>query len=409
MSIEQNIVRNRKVMERAMNTWENDDGTSAKKMRESFKRTFGFEMDDQVNFPVLDGDFNFAKAHRKMIESGKFQETETLSSKIYLTRAGIQNIANNAYILADTSFEKWVTVTQSKKKEELYAPIQGLQFPGEVPAGGLYPELSFDGLNTKIENKKYGSMFSFELELGEDDQTSQIYQMSRTLGEYMKILWEVLVQMKLASASATMTYGNLTSPSSETAPSYESYWPWATSAQLFKGGGWNALATSVVVSQSNLQSGFQQLMSQKNLLGLQMGINANMVLSTPANFFDLSAIANSTYWATNLYNSSGPGAASAVGGPMVGNILKGMFEPVFSPWMVSNSAVVDPTKKMWYILDSSKPFFILQVREPTTVINENPASGQSFERDVVRFKARQRGNADFIDPRFIYQGNNGSV
>jgi hypothetical protein len=36
-------------------------------------------------------------------------------------------------------------------------------------------------------------------------------------------------------------------------------------------------------------------------------------------------------------------------------------------------------------------------------------SGASFEYDVLRFKARMRGNADFIDSRFAWQGNNGSV
>jgi hypothetical protein len=52
---------------------------------------------------------------------------------------------------------------------------------------------------------------------------------------------------------------------------------------------------------------------------------------------------------------------------------------------------------------------IVQMRTATEVINEAVNSGESFERDLVRFKARSRFNSEIVEPRFIYRGNDGSV
>lgn len=80
-----------------------------------------------------------------------------------------------------------------------------------------------------------------------------------------------------------------------------------------------------------------------------------------------------------------------------------------SRFVFDNSGSVNNDSKAWYLLDSKVPAFIVQVREAAVVELENPASGMSFDRDVVRFKVRTRANADFIDPRFFWQGSDGSV
>jgi len=65
--------------------------------------------------------------------------------------------------------------------------------------------------------------------------------------------------------------------------------------------------------------------------------------------------------------------------------------------------------KAWFIVDDSKPFFILQLREAVGITQENPNSGRSFDEDILRWKARTRLNADHIDPRFVWKGSDGSV
>jgi hypothetical protein len=102
-------------------------------------------------------------------------------------------------------------------------------------------------------------------------------------------------------------------------------------------------------------------------------------------------------------------AGTTTGGPLSINPLQGTFKTVLSTYMFNNSGVIDPNGTMSYLMDANKPWFVLQVRTPTSVVAEAPNSGLSFDRDIVRFKASQRGNADIIDPRFCYQINDGSI
>ena len=60
-------------------------------------------------------------------------------------------------------------------------------------------------------------------------------------------------------------------------------------------------------------------------------------------------------------------------------------------------------------LDSKKPFFIVQMREAVSIVQEAPNAGTSFDRDIIRYKGTTRFNCDYIDSRFIWQGSDGSV
>jgi hypothetical protein len=51
----------------------------------------------------------------------------------------------------------------------------------------------------------------------------------------------------------------------------------------------------------------------------------------------------------------------------------------------------------------------MQLREGVAVEQEAVNAGTSFEEDTYRYKGSMRGNADFVDPRWFWQGNDGSV
>jgi hypothetical protein len=53
--------------------------------------------------------------------------------------------------------------------------------------------------------------------------------------------------------------------------------------------------------------------------------------------------------------------------------------------------------------------FVFQRRDPMEVVQENAQSGDSFRMEVYAFRARERFEADWIEPRFAYLGNDGSV
>lgn len=366
------------------------------KMRERMKAKYNVDIFDENKFPVHKRGFSWRKMKDK-VES--MREADTSSSFAQVLRAGVQTVVNRMYESVPTTFEDWAHVIQSSKNTELYAPLQGISFPGEVPEQGIYPESKALGLDIKLKNRKYGEIFPVTAELVEDDQTGQFSNQVGLIAEYLKQVLEILAYGKLASV-ASMQYSNLRVRTSETKPSTESTYPWS---QAFVGGGKNRPASFGGLTQANVQAGMIALADQKNLLGLKMGVNPRRLLASHFYRFDASVLLNSAYY------PSGAAAAGVVGGAFATNVLKGILDPTFSRFMVDNAGVFGATSKAWYIVDDTKPWFIVQIREAASVLQEAPNAGDSFNRDIMRFKGKTRCNADHIDPRFAWQGSDGSV
>lgn len=377
--------------------------TGNKEMKEadaSYKRSFGHSMFDAEKAPFLKEGFSFLAARKKLRES--MREADASSAFNQVLRAGVQNIANQSYKAVATTFEDWVTVVNSSKVEELYAPLHGIGFPREVGPSMKYPEVGAAGLDIKLRNRKYGTMYPVELELLEDDQTGQFQQQAGLLGEYMKLLTDVLCEAKLASV-ASMQYLDNQFSTSETKPSTEANYPWAAASAPFVGGGYNKPASFAAFSQTAITAGIIALMGQKNLLGILMNVNVNRIKVSTLYRFDAAVLLNSSYY------PSGAAAAGSTGGAFAINPIQAVADLTVSRYVFDQTGVVNPASKAWYLMDASKPFFVLQMREAASVIQENPQSGASFELDQYRFKVRGRMNADWIDPRFAWQGNDGSV
>lgn len=371
-----------------------------KKMRESFKRRFGFEMGDEKEMPVMDPSFSWKKAREK-IES-QFQEADTASVFTQFLRAGVQTITNAMYEATVTTYEDWVTVVQSKLDTELYAPNHGVAFPSEVPIGGKYPEVGAAALDIQLKNRKFGSMYVVEKNLVEDDTTGSFQRQASLLAEYLKLLSEVWIYGKLQSV-ANMKYINLTVRQSETQPSYEANYPWTGAAAPFKGGGYNQPAAFGALTQANIQNGLIALMNQLNLQGIKMQVSPTRLLITPHYIFDASVLLHSAYY------PSGAAAAGNVGGAFAENPIKGILDMTVSRYIPDQTGNFIGDTKPWFIVDDTKPFFISQLREAVKLEQENPNSGRSFEEDLMRWKASTRMNADWIDPRFAWRGSDGSV
>lgn len=390
--------RNKKVMARHFS-----ENKETKEYRENFKRHYGIDPlseDGQKKLPVMKESFSWSKLKEQL--SQQLREADTSSAFSQFLVAGILQNVNGMYQNAKVSYQDWVTVTPTNLVETPIAPLQGLQFPREVGSQSPYPEVGAAALSLKIRARKYGSMFSVEKELLEDDQTGQFKQQSGMLGEYLQLLTEVLCYGKLASVSG-MSYAGFDVPISETQPSYESNYPWTTSAAPFRGGGFNRPVAFGALSQANIQTGIQSLMQQKNLLGIVMMVNPSRILISPFYRFDLAILLNSSYY------PSGAAAAGAVGGAFSINPLQGIADATVSRFMPDNSGVFAANSKAWYLVDSTKPWFQVLTKVPVAVEQEAPNAGESFNRDIIRTKCYTRMNADIIDPRFAWQGSNGSV
>ncbi len=376
-----------------------DDGQfhAGKQYREAFKKQWGIDPYDPA---MLKEGFNWDKAAEKM---AAFRESEVSTAWNQLMRAGVNNVANNAYQNYATTHDAWVTTSPSNKREELYAPLHSVGFPSEVAEGGLFPEVTTAGLDLSILNKKYGSLFAVSMEAASDDLTGQLVQKANLMGEYLKMLTEVLVMAKLLSPAGGTNYGPLFVPVSETKPSYEANYPWTTSAAPFVGGGFNRPASYGIINDANIKAGLQYLMGQKDLLGNFMMVSPSHILHSPKRVYDINTILNSEWY------PAGAQSAGVTGGAFSRNQLKGVLDPLNVRYMPKVGGVIDANSETWFLVDASKPAFVFQMREGISVIAEAPNSGEGFSRQIQRFRAHMRGNADFIDPRFMWLGNDGSA
>lgn len=384
--------RNLRCIEKAC--WENK---AVKGLRESFKKRTGIDIKDEKAFPVIDGAFDYEKAHTKMMESARFQEADSVSSFLQLTRAGVQTIVNSMYQTVQTTFEDWAHVVNTDMREVLFAPLHGIAFPRQIGPQEAYAEVGAQGLDIKLRIRKFGSIYPVELELMRFDQTGQIAQQASLLGEYLKLVAEVYCYGKLASV-ANMAYSNLQVPISETKPATESVYPWSTG---LVGGGKTRPASYGVLNQANLQSADIQLMNQLNLLGLKMSARGTRVVVGPKYKFDTAVLLNSSFFPTA--QTTGTGTFQSI------NPISGLYNVTVSRFMFDQTGSVNANSSAWYLMDDTKPWFVVTMSEAAVVEQEAPNAGQSFDLDIVRFKGRTQLNADFIDPRFAFQGSDGSV
>lgn len=383
--------RNTKVIERIL---ESQDGV--KQLRESMNKKYGKDKMEQMNTALLEGRFSWRKLQNQLMEA------DASSAFTQFLRSGIQTLTNGMYKATEVTYTDWVTVTSSKLSTELYAPNHGVSFPREVGPGQLYPEVGAAALDLELKNLKFGSVYAVQEELLDDDQTGTFSQNASMMGEYMAILSEVLCYGKLASV-AGMQYIEYLIPQSETKPSYEANYPWAAAAAPLRGGGITKATTFSVLNQASIQAGMTQMKAQKNLQGIKMLVQPKRLIIGDTMAFDAAVLMNSAYY------PSGAAAAGNVGGAFAINPIKGLLNITASRFMFKQDGTVNGDSKAWYIVDDSKPFFVLQNRQPVSIVQEAKDAGESFNRDVYRFKAKCRMNADFIDPRFAYQGNDGSV
>lgn len=373
-----------------------------KGMLENMKRRFGIDLNDTKKFPIAEAGFNWMRAKQNIQESSRLREADTESIFTQFLRAGVNVLATNKYISQDETYSDWVRVVPSKRAFELYAPYHGVGFPRQVGPTQIYPETAAAALDLQLKNYKFGDIYSVQKELIEDDQTGQFSRGAEMLGSYLKTLTEVWVYGKLASV-ANMQYADLVIPTSETKPSDEANYPYTTSAAPFKGGGYNRPTSFTIVTKDALQNARNALVNQKNLLGLKMGLNPDTLILGNSQIFDARVLLTSTWYPV------GSGAAGVTGNSLAENPIKNLYSIVESRFVAKNDGTFNGDSKAWYVLDKNFPAFVLQLRNGPEVVQEAPNAGESFNRDILRWRADVRLNADFIDPRGIWQGNNGSV
>jgi phage major head subunit gpT-like protein len=329
---------------------------------------------------------SFRALREAAVRISELHEANTESSFGFLLRSAVQEFANDVYKDLPVSYPNFVTEVTSKRRSEIYGGLYRPNLPRQVDAGEKFQDQSFKGFERELVNYKFGHIETFERELFDDDQTGQVRSRSANLGEGFRLFEEIYVMTRLFGVAATQDGIDVS------ASSYQN----AGVTGTFTVAIGNRPAAFGRLSAATLEAAIIAMMSQTDPTGRKFLVTPTMLLVNPIDLFEAKRLMNSP---ASAYNQtlSAPGVAGMAAGMI--NPLQGMLTVYSSPYVPA---------KAWMIGDPKKGF-VFQRRDPLEIIQENPQSGQSFIQEVYAFRARERFECDWIEPRFAYVGDDGSV
>lgn len=303
-------------------------------------------------------------------------ETNSVTTFGWLLRSAVQEFANNVYQDIAVIYPNFVTVIQSRRRSEIYGGLYRGQMPRLVDAGEKFQDTTFKGFERELVNFKFGILESFERELFDDDQTGQVRSRAGNLGENFRLFEEIYVISRLFGAARSEEGVDV--PASN-----------YNSGNVFTTAIGNRPSAFARLSATELEEAHVAMRSMVDPIGRKFLVNPTVLLVSPIDEFTALRILNSPQEPVT--------AASAIAGQI--NPLQGRYTVYSSPFVRS---------KAW-LLGDFKRGFVFQRRDPLEIVQENPNSGMGFEQEVYAFRGRERFEADWIEPRFAWLGNDGSV
>lgn len=322
---------------------------------------------------------SFRRLREVAEQIAELHEANAESSFGYLLKAAVQEYANDSYKDLPVVYPQLVTEINSKRRSEVYGGLYRPNLPKPVDAGEKFHDTSFKGFERELVNHKYGHIETFERELFDDDQTGQVRTRASNLGEGFKTFEEIYVLSRLFGAARTEEGIDIAA----------SNWTDNGTPGCFTTALGNRPSTYTRLSQDGLEAAHITMRSMKDPLGRKFLVVPRFLLVSPEDEFTAYRILNSPLMA----NTATATTAAQV------NPLQGRYTPVSSPFV----------KAYAWLLGDMPRGFVFQRRDPLEIIQESPNSGDSFRQEVYAFRARERFEADWIEPRFAYLGNNGDV
>ena len=370
--------------------------TAMTRVREACRR-FQIDIDKEPAFADVDN-INFVKLRESAYKhAATIKEANAEGVFSALLKAGLNMMANKWYTgNVPVVHEQIGLVTTSDKAIEPYAPLQRSDLPSRVQAGEKFPETDIRGLDIQIKNYKYGQLMTFGRELFDDDKSNQIKQKAEELTSNMPI-WENIYFANRFINTAT-NYNGRTIPVSET---FATVWSAAATGITGVISSPNRPAAYVVFGSDGLMAAFDALINMKDALGNKILNMPDTVYHGTSLFFPVSTLLNSAFYPFSAAMKAGGtgGTTTNIGTNYAENVMKGMFKPVMDRFLPQYA---------WAVGEAGKGM-VCQRRDPTEIMQENPASGEAFSADGYRFKSRARWEMEWAGLGFWYLGNDGTT
>lgn len=400
---------NRQVIHDLLYEGENMDGTGEyqgiRGMSESIRERTGVDLvklllnesgkPKRVNWP------KFMEAARKLSRN-VLKEAVSEPTLIQLVRAGVNIFSNGWYEYVPTDFEKVFSVVPSKYAVELHAPLHLAGAPARAMEQEPFRMTDLKGLNIQLRNWKFLAGLPIARELFEDDQTGQVSQRLQGIAANQKLLQENWAFQRWIGTAAAAQIGQDNIPASETYPG--TVYSTSISAGV-QGTVANTFSAYQPFSELNLQALDVLAMNMYDLNGNKLFVNPDTLLNGTAIKFSAEILvsnANAYYASTvpsAMVNTGGKQTATNVGTQFAKNVMAGRYQAFTNRFLPATA---------WGLIEKGKGF-VVQMRVPVELTMEDPNAGESFRRDSYIWRSRSRFNADHIDNRFSYLGNNGTI
>lgn len=316
-------------------------------------------------------------------------------------RAGVQTLAADYfnYSAAKTVYQDIVDIRTSNKAAEFYAPMYGIEIPREIGVDGKYAESRMHATDSMMVNRKFGRLYKFQQELWDDDQTGEIRRKAAQMGEGMRILQELYFVARLSAEKMTFPEGvTVRAPQLLGANVYKDDL-WGTVGGIKYGN--RPTANNVMLTAKAIEDAHISFMNARDPHGRRILVEPSVLIVSGQDSFNAARLLNSTlHPSVPSVSNQGTDAAQFTGGAtgwtMATNPLKGLYSLKISRYLPAY---------YWFIGEPKKGL-ILQEREPMSVVQENPLSGESFSRDMYVFRVKARWEMDWIvgANNFWYKG-----
>ncbi len=307
----------------------------------------------------------------------QLREAMTRSEFPEFFRKGLKSRLFKGYKEYAKIYEDVVTFETSDRDKEYYPATGEAPNPELVFESEEYKESGIVDETITITNFKYGRILAITKEMIEDEQTRQLRKLPAKLGG---------AHARFENETVFTFYND---GDSDTCYDAQNYFDTAGHPDVTGG---SAVAANTnngglgALSEANLETALTEM-------ALWRGRQGETILVRP---MTLLVAPNQEWIARRLLGSSfevNPTTNINVGHVM--NAHQNSMRLIVAPWLTATT---------WYIVTDIEGL-IYQWREKLNLTTENKESGDSFIRDVYRYKSSTRFGLDAIDWRFGYKGN----
>jgi hypothetical protein len=288
-----------------------------------------------------------------------------------LLRSGLQFDVFSGFNETATTYERIVRRKPSTKMSEEYGDDTGLGLPGIVPEGAPYPEAAISlGGGKIIPNHKRGYIIPVTEELQRFDMLGKVRDIANQMGRAFRMGREQTV-MNVLTNTANYNVLNLNDQAGNNTQDLD-------------------------FTPTNVNLVLALMLTQKDRTsGQYLGVRPNTLVVAPL----LERFSKMLLTSADLVRAGGSATNEVYG--------QGQNNPFFG---TINQIIVSPmfgATYEWALIDNSRAIFMQEVDGLQVLTESAGVNSESwFNRDVIRFKARDWYGCGMRDDRFAFFSNN---